>query len=140
MIKKRIVKCEWKIALEYRDNHGDYNLIEVLETYNTREAALKDWEGNKYSHVLNGTTRTLSFKYNEEILSEEIVFSVGDKVRFVVANFNNDIESNTWSEYRRCIDKVGTVTYVAEDKKYMYDVDFNGKSIPFASEELELAE
>lgn len=73
MIKKRIVKCEWKIALEYRDNHGDYNLIEVLETYNTREAALKDWEANKYSHLLAGNSRTLSFKYNEEILNEEIV-------------------------------------------------------------------
>lgn len=73
MIKKRIVKCEWQIALEYRDNRGDYDLIKVLETYDTREAALKDWESKKYSHYINGSTRTLSFKYNEEILTEEVI-------------------------------------------------------------------
>lgn len=71
MIKKRIVKCEWWNVLEYRDNHGDWNIIEVLATYNSREEANKD--RNRFYDRLDGTNYTLATVYREELLNEEII-------------------------------------------------------------------
>ena len=71
MIKKRIVKCEWQSVLEWRDNHGDYNMIEVLAVYDTKEEAVVN-RPNFYGRI-SGTSRILSVRYHEEILSEEVV-------------------------------------------------------------------
>lgn len=70
----------------------------------------------------------------------EVKFAVGDKVRFVVANFDGDIESDMSYEYQICIDKVGTIVAVDTTVPYPYDADFNGEPILFRGRELELAE
>lgn len=70
----------------------------------------------------------------------EVKFSVGDKVRFLVENFDGDINSDMSYEYQICIDKVGTVVAVDATNPYPYDADFNGEPILFVGRELELAE
>lgn len=71
MIKKRIVKCEWQSVLEWCDNHGDYNLIEVLATYETKKEAVANQPN--FFNRLSGNSRILSIRYHEEILSEEVI-------------------------------------------------------------------
>lgn len=70
----------------------------------------------------------------------QVKFALGDKVRFVVENFDGDIKDGNSYEYQICIDKVGTIVAVDANNPYPYDVDFNGEPILFRGKELELAE
>ncbi len=75
MIKRRIVKCEWRIVLEY-NSVDNRDLREVLAAYGSREEATEHMPDYYDNLSAAGGSSVLSVQYKETVLSEEIVDAI----------------------------------------------------------------
>ena len=75
VIKRCVIKCEWRIILEYNSTDNS-DLREVLAAYGTREEATEHMSDYYDNLSAAGGSSVLSVQYKETVLSEEIVDDV----------------------------------------------------------------